>query len=436
MRHLVTSTAIIATVFLTGSCGDKKNGGGGSNPNTICTPNATSECDAVPPAQVNNQTFVAGLGTATCSADGTAWDTSACTLVSPGTKTELQYCDPNGADCISGLKCFPLLVDADSNGNATLGECLQACSASTDCNNSEVCDLVYLAGDYGCSQPNGVRDQSCGYGFACESNLACVLTYSFTEECKELCPAADIGTPSSCTNGETCLQTDTLLPQLDPTSSLIVQCKTDGDCDTADEFHCVSTDATNSACIRVPAACGKQMPTITDVSDASLGALTGSQSCDLYLTSQFCAPSLSNANATVTPSCTTLGYFDQQDGGLPCTKDSDCNFNGGFACTPFDSGSFCVTPGGFCLAYCETLAGDSTGLNCGDGFVCAVPPAGNTVNKYVGGSSGIILQVNGSAGVSCTADTDCDQGNGFACSDAFSDGKFCARQRKLCQAAP
>lgn len=403
----------VALLSLSVACGggdDKK------NDDKLCEAGKSLDCGAVPAADVGGATFVAGLANATCSADGTAWNTSACTPLEVG---EVGFfCNPTGSSCREGLECITTFSGQDGEFSA----CWETCTDSTSCPSGEICFPLYPTQDTVCSVPNSARNEACGYGNACAGTAnTCVISVNIAQECKQLCPTAAVGTQSTCSAGQTCLAANHLLVQTG-TDGNAVECGTDAQCDTASEFECLG-----GLCLRLAAACGIASPIMTDLSEANLQtAVNGTTVCNRPGRDQYCGALTNGGTAEV--DCVSSGYFfseiDENDNDVTCETDADCSFNFGFACIQTTSGGVCGYQANICIAFCENTDGVETGT-CGSGLACQVP------DDYFD----FIAQRNGTAEVTCTTDAQCDTENQFACTQ-FADGKFCTRSRKVCVDAP
>ncbi len=421
---------------LAASCGDKKKSSSTTG-TPVCTANTTVDCGAVPAAQVNGATFVTGLATATCAADGKSWDTSKCTPIAQGNLIEGDICDPTGSQCSTGLTCTTVTAGIDDQGNpVTTGVCFTTCKSSADCSGGEDCFPVWSATDPVCSQTNQLRDTVCGYGGECEPTLDCLSSINFGQECKQPCAANTVGTAGVCTNGELCLQSDLIAIQLTAAFQAVTCTSPDNTpCDTANGYTCVASGGQVDFCVLNPAVCGTPIPVTTSNFTAPFAPAAA---CDLPGFSQYCGP-LAGADAAIQPQCVQQGggVFVQTKGSggsdVTCTDATDCAFVSGFDCLEL-SGSGgssvqeCAIPSNFCVAPCGDIKGVSLG-SCGAGFTCTQPADFINVTLFVpqppdaGDTTDTAKK--------CTTVADCVTGQGMQCIN-IPDGQFCIRPRSVC----
>lgn len=340
------------------------------------------------------------------------------------------------ADCADGLVCGAL--------EAGSGVCVRDCSSSPSvCSGQTYCDTQQEVISSIEGVPSGPLDLCWRIGGdgtpclpgspaeACLSGLSCIPTgIGLAHECRQVCPAGDIGGPSNCDPGELCLA-DTS-GQIDGLEFTGTACSVNPDCDPlGSEYACILDSNLEQRCARLRGRCGTARPIQTSFDS---GEFTDrlpnhdSEICRVANESAYCATLEGSATAPGRVECDPVYptpiffYLDPPS----CDSNSSsflCEALIGATCFDLQPpiGPSCGYKYSLCVAYCESSDGQET-FACPAGQLCAEPADPTTFD--------VILQLDVFDNlVFCPLGTECNSAAGFSC---LEEG-VCARGRKVCQ---
>ncbi|MCK5689624.1 hypothetical protein KAI87_10165, partial [Myxococcota bacterium] len=386
----------------------------------------TEDCAAISEACSDN-----GTGVAYCNAPLAA-------------AAEYEACGAGIAECNDGLVC-------DQNDLFGGSFCVIDCTGDTSvCAGTQYCDTE-LSG-YGLTPHDFCWDISDRHGMCisddgCNTDLTCMAISGESPECVVDCASTAIGTVGTC-GTETCLQGPYIDAELTG-DDVEIPCSglTDETTCSAD-FECMFTgvDASNVeqfTCAQFIGLCGVEgeiLDTFTESTDDVTGTMEDAVNagiadpngndyrdtlCNLPGSAVFCGD-MAGGDAEVECASTGWGltYSDSEGNPFPCSGEGDCFLIGG-ECMNFTSGAVCGSSAELCVPFCETFDGVDIVDACPSAtHACVIPAAEIGFPIIEGGQA---------APVECTtADTIAECGTGYICTE-FSDGKFCTRQRKVCE---